>query len=121
MKNRNSEKIGWIGGWLGSFSWVLLLSAGFLVQGRITIGLYGMLICLAAVLLMLAASPWRNPLTPYWKLLIPLYVTFGASIAWAFWGYGEKGVSGLNPWSTLMILPLLTPLFVLGNRKWDND
>ena len=33
MRERRQEKIGWVGGWLGGFVWVLLLSVMLLARG----------------------------------------------------------------------------------------
>jgi hypothetical protein len=36
--NRNGEKIGWIGGWIGSFLWLLALSVLWFFRGQIQLG-----------------------------------------------------------------------------------
>jgi len=106
---------------MGSFSWVLILSVVFLVKGRSTAGVHGLLICLIAVLLAFLISPWRYPDTLYWKLLLPLYLLFTAAVIWAVKGFGEGVVSALNWWNVLPMLPLLLPILLLGNRKWGDD
>ena len=34
MRERRQEKIGWVGGWLGGFVWVLFLSVILFVRGQ---------------------------------------------------------------------------------------
>jgi len=120
MNTRRGEKIGWIGSWLGSYSWVLILAILFFTGGKTTSGIYGLTICLIAVLLMIFLSPWRNPSTPYWQLLLPFYLLFTSAVIWAVRAYGTENLSTFNLWQLLSLLPILIPLFVLGNRRWDD-
>ncbi len=121
MNSRKGEKIGWIGGWLGSFSWVLILAIVFLIQGKTIPAVYGIVIFLIAVLLMFAVSPWRNPGTSYWQLLLPLYLLFTAAIVWTVRGFGTAGSEWFRWWNILPMLPFLLPIFILGKRKWDDE
>ena len=121
MKNRKGEKIGWIGGWLGSYSWVLVLSIVFFAQGKASPGFYGILIFLIAVIVMYAASPWRNPKTPYWQLLLPFYLLFTSAVIWVIKSYGQSGLENFSWFQLLPILPVFLPLFILGNKKWDRE
>ena len=47
---RKSEKIGWIGGWIGGFFWLGLLSGILIVRNRIGHGLLGLLLFAAAII-----------------------------------------------------------------------
>jgi len=113
MENRRGEKIGWVGGWLGGFIWVLLMSVIFLVQEKLIQGFLGLvLFCLAACLILIKA-PWKHPDTPYWKLMLPVYVVFLASVAWVVW-------YGFDWRTTFWILPILIPLGTMGRRRWND-
>jgi len=120
MKNRKGEKIGWIGGWLGSFSWVLLLAVIFIVQGRGTQGYYGFALFLIAAFLMMTLSPWRNPGTSYWQLLVPFYLLFIASVVWLIRSLGPQAMEWFRWWNILPLLPILIPLVILGKKKWED-
>jgi hypothetical protein len=124
MSSRTGEKLGWIGGWIGAFLWVAVLSVIFLVDGRIIVGAAGLgIVALAAVLVSLCA-PWRHPRTAFWKLLLPPYVAVAASVAWALlaWGADALREEGVSPWSAALVLPMLLPFLTAGRRRWgDGD
>jgi hypothetical protein len=120
MGNRNGEKIGWIGGWLGGFIWVVILSVIFLVQEKLIQGIVGlMLVCVAGILI-IAAAPWKHPKMHYWKLMLPLYVAFFGSVAWAVWSCGGPTELGLSWWNAFWVLPLLLPFGTVGGRRWND-
>jgi len=117
---RTGEKVGWTGGWLGGFLWLLILSVVWLVQGRTTAGIVGLGLFLLAVGAILLLAPWRHPVTRQWKLMLPVYLVFFASIAWAVWTSGGLGQVGLSPWSFFWVLPCLIPLWTAGGRRWED-
>ncbi len=118
--NRRGEKIGWIGGWLGGFVWVAILSVIFLVQHKCIQGISGLAVVGVAVACIVLFAPWRHPATPYWKLMIPLYILLFASVVWVIWAFGSAKDSGLTSWNLLLILPLLIPFGTVGRRKWSD-
>jgi hypothetical protein len=119
---RTGEKAGWILGWLGSFLWVAVLAVIFLVQGRTTEGILGLLLTGIAVLCIFAFAPWRRPAKSFGTLMLPLYLVFFAATAWAIRSYGGLEASGLKWWNAFFILPLLIPLGIMGGRTWgDGD
>ena len=121
LQDRKGEKSGWIGGWLGGFVWVAILSIVLLFQGRVLAGIVGLVLFDAAAVLILAAAPWRHPDTPYWKLMMPVYVVFFAAIAWMMWSYGGPASLGLSPWSIFLVLPILIPFATAGRRRWNDS
>jgi hypothetical protein len=118
MRPRTGEKVGWIGGWLGGFFWLAILSVLWLVQGESTNGAIGLGIVAAAVADICLVTPWRFPRTPYWKLLLVPYVLAFGAVAFAIHAYGGMEQAGLNPFLLFAMLPILTPLFTLGRRRW---
>lgn len=118
MKNRNGEKIGWIGGWLGSFLWVLALAVMFLFQGKNRAGIIGLALVALGAFYIFSCAPWKSPHTPYWRLMIRLYAVLLTAIAWAVWAFGGLKGSGLNWWNLLLLLPVFSPLFTVGRRTW---
>lgn len=120
MKERIGEKIGWTAGWAGGFIWVLVLSIVFLFQGKTGEGIAGMVLVAASAFIILFFAPWRFATTHYWKLMLAPYGTFFLSIVWAVWSYGGLGAVGLNEWSLLWLLPMLTPFGILSKRKWTD-
>lgn len=117
---RTGEKVGWTGGWTGGFLWLLILSVVRLVQGRITSGIVGLGLFALAVGAILLLAPWRHPSTRQWKLMLPVYLVFFASIAWAVWASGGLEQVGLNRWSFFWVLPCLIPLWTAGDRRWED-
>jgi len=120
MKNRNGEKIGWIGGWLGGFLWALILALVFLFKNQWTEGIVGLALVGLAIFVVLYFAPWKHPATPYWKLMVPVYIVFFSAAAWAIWSYGGFGVLGLNWWHFSWTLPLFMPLGTAGRRTWND-
>jgi len=121
MAGRRQEKLGWIGGWLGGFVWVAILAVVFLVQGRWLAGIVGLAVAVVACAAVLLTAPWRHPGTPYRVLLIPIYVLFFGAVGWGIWAMGDPRQLGLNGWwSLLLVLPILTPLWTVGGRRWED-
>ncbi|MCU0237026.1 MAG: hypothetical protein MUC72_08080 [Acidobacteria bacterium] len=119
MEGRRGEKIGWTGGWLGSFLWVLVLSVMFLFQGRRTEGIVGVVLVGLGAYYIHSCAPWRSPGTSYWKLMLRVYAVLLASVAWAIWSFGGWEATGLKWWNLLWLLPVLMPLLTIGRRTWD--
>lgn len=122
MKERKGEKWGWAGGWMGGFTWLLLLSIILLVKGKILVGLIGFCLFTLAIIFIFAFAPWKHPKTKYWKLLLPVYLVliFSASLFILFEG-GLKAV-GLNWWSLFYLAPCFIPFATMGSRSWkDGD
>jgi uncharacterized membrane protein YfcA len=111
--------VGWIGGWLGGFIWVLIMSVLWLVRGRELEGITGLVLVGVAAVLIIAFAPWRHPTTPYWRLMLPAYIMFFVSIAWAVWSFRASPAEGFSWWSIWLILALLMPFGTSGRRRWD--
>ena len=120
MKGRTGEKIGWSGGWLGSFLWLLALGIVFLAQGKTRAGLVGLALFALAVFFVFAFAPWRRPDTPYWELMLPMYFLLFSAAAWAIRAFGGWKVSGLGWWKLSWVLPMLLPLVTAGRRTWND-
>jgi hypothetical protein len=121
MKERTGEKVGWAGGWLGSFLWVLALGIVFLVQGKTGKGLAGLALFVLAVFFVFMFAPWRRPDTPYWELMLPMYFLFFSSAAWAIRAFGGWRFAGLSWWNVFWVLPMLMPLGSAGRRTWNQS
>jgi hypothetical protein len=120
MDKRRGEKIGWLGGWIGGFIWVGLMALIFLLQGNFLAGLVGWLLFGVAMLLIFVGAPWKHPATPYWKLMLPLYLVFFGAAAWLIYIFGGMQELGFNGWSAFWILVFLMPLITLGRRRWND-
>ncbi len=118
---RRGEKIGWLGGWLGSFVWILALALVALWQGHFIVGLIGLILFSISLIGSWWYMPWRHPTTRYWRLLLPLYLLETVAVIWAIWSSGGWQASGLD-WSiAVVLLPLLSPFFTFGRRCWGED
>lgn len=120
MNGRQGEKLGWTLGWLGSFLWVVILAALFLFQGKVLAGATGLALAGAAGWAVARCAPWQRPTTPYWQLMLAPYACLFLSIPWAIQAFGGLADSGLSWWNLGLLLPVLSPLFVLGRRRWTD-
>jgi len=114
------EKIGWTGGFSGAFIWILVLSIVFLFQGKLIEGITGLLIFMLGIISVSFFTPWRYPSTLYWKLMVVPYLILLVSIFWSVWSFGGLEDSGLRWWNFLWVLPVFTPLIILGARRWED-
>ena len=122
MSDRRQEKIGWIGGWSGGFVWVLISSIVVHARGQVAGAAIGFLIVVLAGLAIAMAAPWRHPRTRYRLLMTPIYLLFVASIGWGLWVWdGPRNMGFASGWSLLVLLPTLMPLWLIGNRRWENS
>ncbi len=123
MNKRIGEKIGWIGGWIGSFLWVAIMAIVFLVQEKPLESFMGFILVIAATWMMLFCAPWKRPDTRYWKLMTPLFVTAAVAILWALFSFGIERIKseGLSWWHLALLIPFLSPLVTIGNRRWNDS
>jgi hypothetical protein len=120
VRDRRQEKLGWVLGWLGGFIWVWILSAMLFIQGKTQHAGVGLLIAVAASSAILIFSPWHYPHTSYRRLMVPLYVLFLAAVGWGVWSFGGLRQMGIHSWwSALLLLPIVMPLWSVGNRRWE--
>ena len=115
--DRRGEKNGWLFGWAGGFLWVAILAVVRFVQGKTVAGLLGLLLVAVAAAAIVRLAPWRHPARPYWKLELPIYLLFLLSIGW-YVVWQRPDPSGFTAWSSLLLLPLLLPLYLTGRRRW---
>ena len=120
-ERRLGEKVGWIGGWLGAFSWLLGLALVWFLMKRPLPGILAVVLFGFALLLIYQMAPWHHPSTPYCKLMIPLYITFLGTAIWTYWnlaGLESFPVFVRNPLTWLCILPCAMPFFTIGGSRW---
>ena len=116
---RAGEKAGWTLGWLGAFLWVGILAVVLFFMGQSAAAVTGMALFASSLVCIQRFSPWRRPDTPYWKLMAPLYLLVVLSAAWVWFAFGASSAGGFGWWSPLWMLPMLTPLGILGRRTWN--
>ena len=121
MRERRGEKIGWVGGWIGGFLWLAFLSALWLVQGKLMLGVVCIGLLTAGVLMIFGLAPWKHPDAKYWKLMIPLYGVLTAAVAAIVRLEGGPARLGLSGWSLLACLPLFIPFIIAGGHTWMMD
>lgn len=119
MTERKGEKIGWLAGWFGGFLWIGILSVVFLVQHKTLAGISGLALFSASLVSVFWFAPWRHPATPYWRLMLPIYLFVFGAIFWAVMAYGGLKEAGLLPTDFFWIIALLIPFGTVGRRKWD--
>lgn len=119
MIDRKGEKIGWIGGWLGGFIWLGLLSVVWLFQNKMSGGILGIVVFTVAIMGIIATAPWKHPNTKYWKLMLPIYLLFFISIALCINVYGGFESIGLKWTAFFWVIPCLIPFITTGRRTWN--
>ena len=119
MNKRKGEKIGWIGGWLGAFLWLLVLSIIMLVRGDTMPGIIAFLMFIVAVLVISLLTPWRFPNTKYWIVLLPPYIVFLISAFTCIMFFGGLETIGLKWTNFLWFVALLRPFFTIGAKTWN--
>lgn len=119
--NRKGEKIGWIGGWIGGFIWLGLLSFVWLFQNKISDAILGVILLVAAIMIIIASAPWKHPNTKYWKLMLPIYLLLFISIAFCIQRYGGVESIGLKSTAIFWMLPCFIPFLTTGNRTWNSS
>jgi len=120
MTKRRGEKAGWIVGWFGGFIWVFLMSIMWVVMGKGIEGITGLALTGLGAVVVFVSAPWKHPMTPYWKLMLPVYAIFGVSVVWAVWSFGNVWEAGLRWWAIFLLFPLLFPFGTLGKRRWND-
>ncbi len=118
---RRGEKFGWIGGWLGSFGWLALLSVIWLFQNKISEGMIGLAVFIVAIIVISMTAPWKHPNIKYWKLMLPIYLLLFSAIILSIYLYGGLEIIGLKWTSVFFIIPGLIPLVTAGNRTWNGS
>ena len=122
MRERRPERLGWILGWIGGFIWVLILSIVFLIRGDVLQAAVGAVLTAAACVTTLVFAPWRHARIRYRRLMAPIYVLFFTAVAWGVWALGGLRQLGMSsPWALLALLPIMTPLWTVGTRRWDES
>jgi hypothetical protein len=120
MQNRRGEKVGWTGGWIGSFIWVSVLALLWLYNGKVINGILGIGILIIGISLIIYLAPWRHPETEYWKLMLPLFIILIVAVALFVELEGGMKATGLSWWSILWLSPLLIPFANIGKRRWKD-
>ena len=124
MKQRKGEKIGWIGGWLGSYLWILFLGIYWILSRDFLDGVLMLLLFTIGSLVVLSLQPWKFPNTKYRKLMLPNYAVFFVSL-WAiiesFGGYKVLKGAGINWWNFSWLIGIFIPLFTIGKLTWNMD
>ncbi len=115
---RPGEKVGWLGGWAGSFLWVPVLGVLFLFRGQVTEAVVGFLLAGIGFGMAVAARPWHHPDTPYWRLMLLPVMMIVASVFWVIWSFGAEAAGALRWWHGLLLLPILSPFVTIGRRRW---
>ncbi|MDA8100678.1 MAG: hypothetical protein M0042_13765 [Nitrospiraceae bacterium] len=118
MIERRGEKIGWTGGFLGGFLWVLVLSLIALAQGRLLSGTIGLLLFLVAVASVIIFAPWRHPDARYHLLMTPIFLVLVLSVLWAY----SLFAGGLGPWWSLPLVILVFAIFCqMRGKRWSDS
>jgi phosphatidylserine synthase len=115
--DRRGEKIGWTGGWIGGFAWVLVFAILWIFQGRLIYGVTAAVLFFLAIISIVKLSPWKYPDTKYWKLMMPIYSIFLVSVIFII--YALNGFHDLSKIQYgLWLLPCFSPILIMGNKKW---
>lgn len=112
--------MGWLGGWIGGFLWLGILSVIWLFQRRTFAGILGLLLFVLAAITIYRTAPWKHPAVYYRKLMLPIYILFLAAIALSAWFMDDPGRYGFRWQSLLVLMPAALPLVIAGKRRWND-
>lgn len=115
---RRGEKLGWTLGWSGGFLWVAVLAVVAAAKVDGATAALGALITAGAIAAIVGLTPWRHPARPFWQLMVPIYLLFGAAVLWAVRAAGGAAAAGLGDTSLFVLLPILLPFLFAGRRRW---
>mgnify|MGYP000968534265 FL=1 len=118
--NKTCLKIGWLCGWAGSFCWVVVLAFVFFCKDMFLQGGIGALLAIIGYVFVLLYAPWQYPDKPLWILMVIPYCIFFISVSWAIWAFSRVSIVHINWWDFLWMIPLLTPIGILGSNKWSD-
>lgn len=120
MLHRKVEKIVWIGSWLGTFLFILVFAVIFFVQKFHLQGILCFAVFSTAMISVFFISPWNYPNTYYWKLMLIPYVLLGIGVYLLMKIYGNSIQGNVNWWIYTTFIPVISPIFTIGRRKWEN-
>ena len=120
MGHRTGEKAGWIAGWAGTFSWVIVMTALAAAWGRTVYALALAGIAVLAALCIVRRTPWRHPDTRYWILFLPLYLLLAGAVGLCAAMAVAMGENIGNPMAWIAMFPLFIPFFTIGRRRWTD-
>jgi len=119
MSERKGEKIGWIGGWIGSFIWLIPVSFVWLIHKQTAAAIILMLIFVLAITLTFQLTPWRYPKTYYYKLMLPNILLIYISAIVCIYFYYELENGKVSWFLFIWLIVFFTPIITLGKRKWE--
>lgn len=115
---RTGERWGWIGGWAGSFCWLVLWSGVWIYRGEYVFALAGLIVSALAAFLIVVLAPWRHPETPYVKLITPIMALLITAVVMCIYLEGGPESLGLK-WTQLpILLVIFIPIVTVGQRRW---
>jgi len=117
---RTGEQLGWLGGWVGAFSWIPILTILFALRDQLAEALVGLTLTGLGLGVAVIFSPWRYPQTRYWRLMIMPYLLFFAALPWAIWSFGVEDGERIPWWVITTLAPLLLPFLIIGRRRWND-
>ena len=118
MNKQLMSKIGWLGGWIGGFIWIIVLSIKNISAEDTINGVIGIFLFTISMSIIYIASPWRYPGKKIWLLLMPIYIMISLSLIWALTMNKHYLPVGYNKWNLLALLPILSPIFLMGKFTW---
>jgi hypothetical protein len=113
-------KLGWLLGWAGGFLWIVVLALVFSSRGQLLVGASGLCLATLGYSAVFVLRPWRFSSTRMWRLMLLPYLAMLAGIPWAIWGFGAEAAEALSAWQLLLLLPVLSPMFSMGWRRWGD-
>ena len=120
--SERGPRLGWTLGSVGGILWIGLLGGVLIHKGDAIGGWGGIGIFAIGLVYVFAAAPWRHPDTKFWKIYLGLLVILYGAAAFLIWRWlpFEPDANWMQRLPLLScVLPLLVPLFTLGNKTWD--
>lgn len=110
---------GWLVFTLAAVVWIMPFGVVWITQGNIIAGSAAVVLCLVATAVDMAFVPWKYPDTRLWKLLIPPYAAFIASVLLLVYVLTRfESLSEIQ--YGLWLIPCFVPFFTFGHKTWNS-
>ena len=115
MKNLKILKMIWYLSWIGTFSWVLILSVILLINLKFLHSLIGFALFSSLIAYISLKNPWKNPNSKLFKLMLIPYLLLILSVLWILNAY--NAFSHFKLYYYIILINTFIPVITIGNKK----
>ncbi|MBN1998365.1 hypothetical protein JW935_12480 [candidate division KSB1 bacterium] len=119
--NDKGARLGWLLGGTGSLLWIIILAGVQAYRGQVLSAVIAAGFFVIGLLYLFIFAPWKHVQTQVRFLYLGfIFIVIGAAAyLFCIWYPGAIGES-FNIYQLFILLPLFTPVFVFGKKKWSD-